>query len=36
MNLQIANNKVEFDFPLQPTGSTPVKGELVEPIDEKI
>jgi hypothetical protein len=36
MNLQIDDNKVEFAFPLQLTGNTPVKAELVQPIDEKL
>lgn len=36
MNLQIVDTNVEFGFPLQLTGSTPVKGELVKPISEKI
>ncbi len=36
MNLQIVDTNVEFGFPLQPTGSTPVKAELVKPIDDKI
>ena len=36
MNLQIVDTNVAFAFPLQPTGTTPVKAELVKPIDEKI
>jgi hypothetical protein len=36
MNLQIVDTNVEFDFPLQATGSTPVKAELVKPVSEKI
>lgn len=36
MSLQIVDTNVEFGFPLQPTGTSPVKEELVKPIDEKI
>jgi hypothetical protein len=35
MSLQIVDTNVAFGFPLQPTGSTPVKEELVKPIDAK-
>jgi hypothetical protein len=36
MNLQIVDTNVEFGFPLQATGTTPVKGELIKPISDKI
>lgn len=36
MSLQIVDTNVEFGFPLQPTGTNPVKEEVVKPISEKI
>ena len=36
MELQIVDSNVEFAFPLQATGSTPVKGEVIKPINEKV
>ena len=36
MSLNIVDTNVEFGFPLQPTGTTPVKEELVKPVSEKI
>lgn len=36
MSLQIVDTNVEFGFPLQPTGSTPVKEERVQQISEKL
>lgn len=36
MSLQIVDTNVEYGFALQPTGSTPVKEEVVKPITDKI
>ena len=36
MSLQIVNTNVEFDFPLQPTGTAPVKEEVVKQISERL
>ena len=36
MSLNIVDTNVEFGFLLQPTGTTPVKEELVKPVSEKI
>lgn len=35
MSLQIVQSKIQFNFPLQPTGSAPVSEVLVQPVDEK-
>ena len=36
MDLQIVDTNVEFAFPLQATGTTPVKGQLIKPVSDKI
>lgn len=36
MNLQVSNTDVSYDFPLQLTGSTPVSGETVKPVSDKL
>lgn len=36
MSLQIVDTSVEFGFPLQPTGTAPVKEEVIKPMTEKI
>jgi hypothetical protein len=37
MSLQVIDNnsKIQFNFPLQSTGSTPVSEVLIRPVDEK-
>lgn len=36
MNLQVSDTNVSYDFPLQVTGSTPVSGETVKPVSDKL
>jgi hypothetical protein len=36
MNLQINGTNVTFDFPLQTTGTNPLKEVLIQPINDKI
>ena len=35
LNLEVVNTQVEFEFPLQVTGTTAVKEVLIRPINDK-